>query len=70
MAAHTQAIDKQLQEMAMFRWEEFKKITGLDTSNFEICVKRRNGMSIRQIALSTKVSKSRVHRLCGICPEK
>lgn len=66
--AQTKAIDEQLREMAMFRWDEFKKITGLDTSNFEICVKRKNGMSIRQIAQTTKVSKSRVHRLCAVCP--
>ena len=61
-------VDRQLRELAMTRWEDFKKVTGLDTTNFIICTKRQEGKSIRQIAMITKLKRDKVHRMCQVCP--
>lgn len=68
MAISRQDIDRQLQEMALTNWEEFKRLTGVDTTNFIICSKRKEGKSIRQIALIVSRNRDKVHRVCKICP--
>lgn len=61
--------DRQLRELAMTRWDDFKKLTGLDVTNFIICMGRAEGKSYNQISIATKVHKEKVRRVCRICPE-
>ena len=61
-------IDKELQEMAFNRWEEFKQLTGLDITNFIICNEKKKGKSLNQIAITARVTKSKVQRVCKVCP--
>jgi hypothetical protein len=62
------SVDKELRELALRDWDQFKRITGIDTLRFTICTKRKQGKSLTHIALSTNVSRSKVQRVCKVCP--
>lgn len=61
-------IDRQLQEMALTQWEDFKKLLGIDPTNFIICKERKGGKSYNQIAIATKTHREKVRRVCKVCP--
>ena len=60
--------ERELRELALTRWDDFVVLVGLDVSDYEICIKRKEGKSVRQIARSVAKSKSKVHRICQVCP--
>ena len=62
------SVDIELRELALTNWTEFKKLTGIDETNFRICQKKKEGKSIRQIAAIVRVGRDRVHRVCKACP--
>lgn len=64
----TPDIDRQLQELAVTDWANFKLLTGVDSTNYMICVKKKAGKSIRQIAHSLSINRDKVHRVCRVCP--
>lgn len=61
-------IDEIFHEMAINQWEDFKKLVNIDSTNFVICIKKKEGKSIRQISSITKVPKTTVSRICNTCP--
>lgn len=68
MAKQLTDIEKELQEMAVFKWDKFVELVGLDVTKFVICNKKKSGKSIRQIATSVGMGRDKVHRICRVCP--
>ncbi len=62
-------IKQELLELANRDIDEFLKLTGLDLNNFEICKRKKNGQSIRQIAINTGLGRGKVEKtICKVCP--
>ena len=63
------AILKQLRDLAQNDWDKFAELAGIDLSKAAICLQKSKGKSVRAIAQQTGISKSTVERTCKICPE-
>lgn len=67
MATHRPDIDKQIQEMALTHRDELMAF--VDKVKFTICMERKKGKSYNQIAIVVRTNKSKVQRVCKICPK-
>lgn len=62
-------LDRQLQALALTDWNKFSELIKLDTRKLDICLRRKRGKSVRQIAQALKMAKSSVGEICKICPQ-
>lgn len=61
-------LDVQLQNLALLDWPTFCKLIGPDNiTNAKICILRRKGKSLNQIAINLSVTKRKVEVNCGKC---
>jgi DNA-binding NarL/FixJ family response regulator len=60
-------VEKELQELALSNWDEFVKITKLNTRQFEICKLKKKGLSLGQISQKMKISTVAVLKRCKVC---
>lgn len=60
-------LEKHLQELAVTDWNKFIELTGIDTVQVSICLQRKKGKSMRQIAQKTGMPVGTVQRRCKKC---
>lgn len=58
----------QLRQLALTDWTKFEELVKLDYTKYIICMKKDAGKSVRQIAISTRRSRSAIGRICKVCP--
>ncbi len=61
-------LDAVLQELALTNFEEFVQTLGLDLSLAYVCLKRKKGPSIRQIAIELGTTRHEVDSRIKKCP--
>lgn len=66
-------IEKRLKELALSDWDEFLRVSGIDTTNSIICLERKKGKSWGQISTIVNLSKGAVrnrYKACIECAKK
>jgi DNA-binding MarR family transcriptional regulator len=53
--------------MALTDFEKFCKYAGVNNKQLNVCIERSKGLSLGQISMKLKISKSYVKKICDRC---
>lgn len=54
-------------EMALIDFEKFCQYAGVNNKQLSVCIERSKGLSLGQISMKLKISKSYVKKICDRC---